>query len=369
MLISAPFFALLSLIIFIIGRKQKKLLYIIISAFIMGIGMYSYNTFIIFPIPLFILLCVDLLYYRKAYQLKALLVYICVFVVSASPLLYIMLSDPDFYFSHHRAYSILSTPDFLNGRLWNKSILVLLNGIQNLKSFFIGYHLDHIDSFGEFYNYNIIYLILICIGFLVALIQRKFYPLFILFYVLFLLSSSFFVFEGVYRRQIIAYTLLFYFIALAIQFMYSKVKNTHRNFVSLSLLAVITIVSLHNLYTYFISYAHSEHQKTVFAYEFTQAALKIDTSFKEYPIILYSSRFSCSHESFRFFELDSRCANSSHEFGLLPVQENTHASVHVFLDSYIPEHNQVSKELIITDKYEILDKHTHQVKGVILKSL
>lgn len=357
MLISAPFFQLISLILFFYGRKTIKFIFFVLSAIFTGLGIYSYNTFILFPFPFFLFLIIDIIDKKSVYDIKKFLLFFFFFLVISLPLIKIIVTNPQFYFSHHQIYSVFNKPEIREAKqIKEKAKLILANGIENTKYFFTGGKIDYVDSFGKYRPFNKFYLILFVLGLLIAILEPKESSRFFLFSMSFLLLGNLLTFEGVYRRQILNLVNFFYFVAFFLNYIFEKFKEKYQIIIFFIFLFIVLSLSLKNLILYFKDFPNNPETKFVFTQDLTQTVLKLKTLYKTpLPVFFFSSRWNCHYETIRYIIPDLNCQDLSKEFGQTFVLPGCQQSFFVLLNNYLENIQMIKGECPYGEEIKVSD--------------
>lgn len=367
MLISAPFFQLISLILFLYGKKTKKYSFFMLSAIFTGLGIYSYNAFILFPLTLFLMLIFDIIRKKSSYDFKKFIFFSIFFSIVTFPLIKIILTKPTFYFSHHKLYSILNKPEVKEEKeLLKKIKLIFINGINNTKYFFFGEKIDYVDAFGKYQSFNKFYLILFLLGLIISLVKKEKYSLFFLFSMAFFIFGNFLTFEGVYRRQILNLVNFFYFFNLAINYICQKFKKKYNFLIFSFFTVVILFLSKKNLELYFNHYPFDPETKFVFCKELTQTSLKLKSLYEPpIPVFFFSSRWSCNYETVRFLIPQLNCQDLSEEFR---EQEYTQIECKkcffVFLNNYLDNITMIKRKYPSGKEIRVVDEN-NEILGIV----
>lgn len=358
MLTTSLFFQITTLIFIFKGRKEKNFRFILIGGFFAGLGMYTYNTYILFPPLIILLLIFDIILSKfRRIEIKKLIFFILVFLAVSFPLLKIQINEPEFYSQHFKTYSILNKQEVKDEILINqKGKIILKDGVLKLYTFFKGKKLDFADGFGEFYSFNYINLILFMVGLVILFKHSGINKIFLLLSLILFLFSSFLTYDGAYRRIILSLPYLYFFMANAISYLIKKYKH-----LIIYLFAFILLSSAYNLQTYFLKFAQSSNAKWVFTYDLQKTIIElknINNSNKD--ILLFSDRWSCNYETIKYLYPNLNCQDKSKEFGTFTVKGISSKNIIVLMGDYIPYFNDFKnafprgKEKFIYDNHKII---------------
>lgn len=351
--IAAPVFAILSLIFLIRAARSKKNIEIALCGIFCGLGVYSYNAYIVFPVTIFSLLLIRIFISRfSSLHIKRFIVFTIFFLLSSSQLINFFIQNPNAYLSHFKQVSINSPSYEETTSLISKTILVLNNGFYNIKHFFIGNSIDYADGFGKYRTFDISIIFLFLGGTIVALIKvvkgKNFIYLFFIISFIFLLFSSGFGSinsSAIHRRQIVTIIYIFFFVALSIDFL-SKVKHSAIRKTSLiAIVIILFLTSAANLKIYFQKFANDSELKWVYAYQLVKASDFIKTLPQPAYVYFYSARWSYHYETLRFLLNDIPGEDRSSQFGTYSLINNNvdKTVVYLFLPDYQDSFLQAQK--------------------------
>ncbi len=327
MLISAPFFVTGTLYFFSLFLSNKTYLTLILAAAFCGLGMYSYNSYILFPPLLF--LAFMYLWAVKQISWKHILVFSLTFIITASFLLIQLASGPKEYFSHHKTISVLNQAEFKTGSTGKKLNFIYENGFKKTKAFFIGHQHDGADGYGDYQSIDYIILALATGGILTAIIKRNKFVLWLCIGLMIQMIPLFSTIDGYYRRVLIAYVFL-YIIAGYALFVLLQLVHERKKLVLLSVVSLLSVAQITlNLWQYFVLFPSSPIALFVFSPGVYAGLERIP---ENADVLLYSDRYSCEYETFRFL-LDGRECITYIEN--MPI-EDTNSYVKLYIDSYIP---------------------------------
>lgn len=328
MLISAPFFVIGTLYFFSRFLTSKSIPSLLITAVFCGLGMYSYNSYILFPPLMF--LAFFYLFLSGKISLRHFVGFIFAFAVSASLILSQIAADPKEYFSHHKTISVLNQAEFKAGNASEKLQFIYQNGLKKTKAFVIGHQHDGADGYGDFQGIDYIILVLATVGILVSIIKRNKYMLFLFVGLIIQTIPLFTTVDGYYRRVLIAYVFLYLFAAYALYEILKALRGKQRIIVVsvVSLFAVLQIGL--NLRQYFLIFPSSSIAQFVFSPGVYVGLQFIDD---DEPILLYSERYDCNYETFRFLLKGRTCIHYQDEFS---ITEDMNSFVKLYIDGSIP---------------------------------
>lgn len=370
MLNSVPLFQLWTLIFFIKGIQEKKLVYYALSGIFCGVGMYSYNVYIIFPVIIFLYLFYELFQtkFKKQNFINLGVLTFC-FLVISFPLLNYILLKPELYFSHHRTYSYNKMHLEDLNTTHNDTIRIFFrNGLRNTTIFFTGNVLDYGDGYGSYYSINYAFLILFFVGVFFHKKKRDKWHIFFLLSMLFsILVPSFLTRDGIYRRKILSLIYIFYFVSNAIDL----VSRNKRLKLSQTLFPVVilSIASIQNLFIYFLDFPKQESTQFVFTYELTELTKLINkTNATQGTLAFFSDRWSCEYETVRFLLPNIQCEDYSDRFGTLEIKDTYLEDTTIVLHGkYLNYQSNFDSLDLDKDKYEVVDPVNKRVLMQIYK--
>lgn len=367
MLITAPFFQILTYIFLFKWRKNKKLYYLILTAIAMGLGMYTYNSFVIFPLTIFGFLLYLLI--RSKFKLRLLgkiSVFTILFIITWSPLLRIIITEPDYYFSHYNGFSEIKNLEPLGFSILEQVETIILKGLPELANFFIGHSLDAADSFGKWSTFNYSFLLLAVIGIIYAVWRRTEKALFLIFSMPIFLSPIFLTVDGTYRRSILVLIPLFYLVALGINSIV-KIFSKYKIYILLGFVILVIFESFLNLHLYFFRFSQDLDSKRWFTNNLTQNALALSKIFEsDSKILFFSEQWSCHYETSRFLFNTKNCEDRSHEFGIFSLEYSQPKTIFVLMDKYQQNFLLIYEKYPNGIRYDVKDKN-NEVVGVIYK--
>lgn len=328
MLISAPFFVMGTLYFFTSFLSNKRYLSLVLAAIFCGLGMYSYNSYILFPPLLF--LAFMYLWVTKRISWKHVAVFTFTFVAAASILLVQLASDPKEYFSHHKTISVLNQAEFNAANTGGKLRFIYENGFKKTKAFLVGHLHDGADGYGDYQSIDYIILVFAVGGILTAIIKRNKFVLWLCLGLMIQMIPLFSTVDGYYRRVLIAYLFLYIIAAYAL-FLLLQIVHTRKKLVLLSVVSLLAVAQIIlNLWQYFTLFPSSSIAQFVFS-------PGVYAGLEEIPdnasIFLYSERYNCEYETFRFLLNGRKCISYTEN---VPV-ENTNMYVKLYVDGYIPK--------------------------------
>jgi len=193
----------------------------------------------------------------------------------------------------------------------------------------IGHHVDGADGYGNFQSIDYLILVFAIGGLITTIIKRSKYMLWLFVGLIIQLIPLFSTVDGYYRRVLISYIFLYIFAAYELHEILHAVKTKQKiivvSVVSLFAVAQITL----NLWEYFIVFPGSSIAQFVFSPGVYVGLKAIDDNAN---ILLYSKRYGCEYETFRFLLKGRNCIR--YEGTNTPAYSDVY--VKLYIDSYIP---------------------------------
>ena len=344
--ISAPAFVILTLIFLIRAERNKNNTDIALAGLFCGLGLYSYNAFVVFPITIFALLLIRIIASRfSTLHIKRFIIFTLIFLLSGSQLINFFIQNPNAYLSHFKEASVDNPSYQRAASLLSKTTLVVNNGLYNIKHFFIGYSIDYVDGFGKYRTFDISIILFFLIGLIVSCIKvvkrRNFLYLFFIVSFIFLLSSSAFGsinFVAIYRRQIVPVIYIFFFVTIFIDYL-SKIEHSIVRKISLTTIMIVLLLnSIASLKIYFQKFANDDRAKWVYAYQLTQISTFLHSLPKPLYVYFYSNRWSYQYETLRFLAQAIPGKDRSTQFGVYSLINTRPNDKVVYL--FLPEYSE-----------------------------
>lgn len=327
MLISAPFFVIGTLYFFSRFLTDKRYLSLVLTGIFCGLGMYSYNSYILFPPLLF--LAFMYLWAVKRVSWKHGVIFTLTFFISASLIIGQLAANPKEYFSHHKTISVLNQAEFQAGDTGEKLSFIYENGFKKTKAFLIGHLNDGADGYGDFQSVDYLVLAFATGGIITAIIKRNKYMLWLFIGLIIQSIPLFTTVDGYYRRVLMAYLFLYIFAAYALYELLHVFKKKQFVIVSIVSLLAVGQITL-NLWQYFLIFPGSSIAQFVFSPGVYVGLESINDNAK---ILLYSERYDCNYETFRFLLKGRTCVHYMEEAS---PENDTSAYVKLYVDSFIP---------------------------------
>lgn len=327
MLISAPFFVIGTLYFFSRFLTSKSYKSLILTGIFCGLGMYSYNSYILFPPLMF--LAFMYLWAVQRISWKHGIIFALTFFTAASLIIGQLSADPKEYFSHHKTISVLNQAEFKTGDNGQKLSFIYQNGFKKTKAFLIGHHNDGADGYGDFQSVDYLILAFSTGGIITAVIKRNKYMLWLFLGLMIQSIPLFSTVDGYYRRVLIAYLFLYIFASYALYELLHAFKKKQIVVLSLTTLLAVGQITL-NLWQYFVIFPGSPIAQFVFS---PGVYVGLESINDNANILLYSDRYDCNYETFQFLLKGRTCVHYLEEAS---PEVDSSGYVKLYIDTFIP---------------------------------
>lgn len=370
MMISALLFQSLALGLYFKFLSKQNNWWLISSAAFVGLGVYSYNSFLFFAGVM--VGVVGLMSWLGKDSIKKGLMFGLVTLIVAWPLVRIIIFQPDFYFSHYRLYSVWRQKEFqLLESKKEKIGYVVKTGLKNIKQFYFGGKLDYSDGFGAKYTFNFWVLSLAGWGLFYVIktlvIKRGNKVLWFMVISFAILHLSFFSYiDAVYRRGNFLVFYIFWFYAWGLAYWFKKWDG--QIIKQVGLISLVIIMGLGNGIFYFRNLMTDRRLELVFIPSMVEVGKKVSRlSLGEGDKIwFYSNSHSCKYETFRFLTDNHNCTDLSREFGKGNKPDFKSGDVVVVLGSYLTDRD-LDKKLSKESRGKITVSKKGKLLGLVYK--
>lgn len=370
MVISAPVFQIAALISLFLATRKKDNRSFAISGIFTGLGIYTYNAFILFPLtllthPAFAMSA----FTKKTSTRNHMLFFLVAFILILLPLIDFFLKHPIGYLAHFLAltpFVSIETSSVVS--LYDSPYTFILNAVANITHYIKGGAIDMGDSFGAYYTFFPVSAGLMLYG-ITASVKKGLFRKDFQFLALSLLIVSFglvLTTEGVYRRNILMLSYLYFFAGVGIQMLMTVSRSSVKQVISWSLIFLITVECLINLNTYFGLYARDGIDRFLFGNSLREVSTATDKLIPDdYHLYFLSSRWPCTYETVRYLDPHHACEDRSAQFGTysLSVPTNEKAAF-ILLDSYILKEQELLSLYPESTVWHIMDED--RMLGVIV---
>lgn len=377
MLNAAPFFQLLSLIFLVLARRRiHKWHWYFLTGLMAGIGIHSYNTFVIFPPIVFLLLFYDVVVSKwQKEKLIGMAVFSISFVIGGFPLLHYMFFHLNDYLQHHRTYAVLNHYEYASSHnALSQFEFIIRNGTQNIKNFYLGNKIDAVDAYGQTYSFHLIHLALAFMALITVILPKKilgvaytekakeifFYARFAIIGLIIIHLSAYLTFDAFYRRQILALVFLYFLISVGIYALY--IVTRHRNgFMLIALTVLLIYGAFSDITTYFKTTGISGSSHWVFASEISSAGKWIVEKAPDSALIgLYSDRWDCNFPSFIFHIGQKKCISMNHPDAIKLETLPKNNVVFVLLGNYMEKYPEIVRQFPLGETHSISSDYSSQ---------
>lgn len=367
MLISAPVFELLSLYFLIKAFSSGKNPFFALAGLFLGLGMYTYNTFPTFAVSLVFISLVELFFSNaKRRYTVSLLLFLSIFTITSLPLLKMMVLQPNYYFGHHTAYSSLARFYTDGSNHPESTIQFIKHGLVKTQDFFLGFSPDYVDAFGTIYSLEYPYILFFLFGVILIFRKSNKYEWYILITLLLSFSPLFLTVEGIYRRQILSFVLMYFCIAL----FFERALKIRRIGIFYILLLLIIFQSAGNLIYYFKYSPNTQVSNYLFLPNETQAAIEAGKIYKPHNYVLwYSDKWNCQYESVRYLAGFSECEDRSFKTDAAILYYSPHNTnvLFVLMPPYLSGINEIHTRYPGGATTTILDKKSGETNVILYK--
>ena len=325
MLISMPLMTTIAAAAILIALRSQTRWAWLIAGIVLGLGVYSYNGYVMFLAVAAVFLVLVLVLGRdnlKLYVAGATVLAIGL-VVAAFPLIHFAYSDPDFYFQHHRTVSILREPKlqaaqtvgekigYLAGRAWDAATLPLRHP-----------EIDFVDGMGGRGAMDPILGWLAYAGLLIAAARWR-SPPHLLLALAFVMGLSVLIMgsegTGDLRRPFVIVPFVYGLAGVAVitggRWVARSLGAKGRPIAYVGGAAILAAAAALNVWTYFGQIVREEHMDWVYASDLVDAldaAHEVDDPGR---IFFYSGRWPYNYETRLFLYPDTPGTDRSREFG------------------------------------------------------
>ena len=331
MLISMPLMTVLAASAVLTAIRSKRLLAWLIAGAILGLGVYSYNGYVMFVAAIAVLLVVVFIRGRDqlGFYTRGSAILIAGFLVAALPLLQVAYSDSNFYFQHHRMVSVLQEPNYqaaetlgekiqyFGGRAWDAARLPLRNP-----------EIDYVDGLGARGALHPIMGWLAYAGFLIAITRWRSPPhcMMVIVFVLGLATIMLGTEDlGEFRRPFMIVPFVYGLAGVAVAAggsLAARMVGGRSGYLVGNGVgaAAIVVAALLSAWTYFGEVVHQEHLDWVYASDLVDALDDAHAHADPGTVYFYSDRWSYGYETRRFLYPDTPGIDRSNAFGEFSLQ-------------------------------------------------
>ncbi|MGB2695730.1 MAG: glycosyltransferase family 39 protein [Dehalococcoidia bacterium] len=360
MVISWPLMELLTLLFLFLGIQTKRWLFFGLSGLAFGAGVYTYNAYPVFALPMALLFAwligrELLAWFTKNRTGRELLVFagqLILFAVmtgvAALPMI-LYASDPnEHYLNHHRSVSVLETDEWKADDLSGKVDFTFDRTRHFFYAAFWHGEADGADGAGTSAMVDRVSVALVAIGVLILLARwRRPSSIAVLLAFALLPIASIFTYNALFRRSVGLVPFIAVLAAMPLAFWWDRAKGfgpLWRNASYAGMAAIITFVGYQNFNSYFQKFPDTELAQFTYGVELAAASEYMHDLPGDPFVYLYSGRWGFDYETRRFLAPDVVGQDRSNEFGtfdLTPTQPGPVA--YVFLAPYLDQADEVAR--------------------------
>ena len=348
MVVSMPLMTTLAAAAILLALRSSTRWSWFAAGIVLGLGVYSYNGYFAFLGIVAVFLASMLILGRdnlRTYAAGVALLAIG-FVVSALPLLRVMYSEPDFYFQHHRAVSVLREPKlqeartvgekvgYFAGRAWDAAILPLRHP-----------ETDGSDGLGGRGAVDPITGLLAYVGLAIAVARWRSPPHLII-ATAFVLGLAGLILSiedwGELRRTFVIVPFVYGLAGVAVvEIGRAVARNAAAGWRRIAYVvgaAILVVVVAWNTWAYFGEIVHEERLDWVYAVDLVEALDAAHDFEDPGKVYFYSARWRYDYEIRRFLYPATPGVDRSKEFGTFTLEKTDDGPVtYVLLSPYAAE--------------------------------
>ena len=300
-------------------KRESYVLYAI-AGVVLGLGVYTYNADPVFVGAAVVFAFVLLITERKRWRELAprLALMLAVAFVVALPLISYIRDEKNDYLAHHRLISVLYKPEFEDTNLPGKARVLSDRTVDWVKLMTIEPKTDYTDATGNTPITDRLTLALLLIGVGFCLKLRRPGHLALLVFLLVLPVSAIVTLDGAARRSLgmAPFVAILAALPLAKGWEWAELSIGDKRLVGrLVLAAVLLVIAVVNVRTYFEDAGDSVDAKWVYVEQLAEASKYIE-SLPDHPYVyFYSSRWGYDYETRRYLAPDLKGEDRSDEFG------------------------------------------------------
>ena len=325
MLISMPLVTTLTAVALLSALRSARRWPWVVAGLLLGVGVYSYNGYVVFLAAVAAFLAVVLLLSRLEWRrhLTSFALMGAAAVLIALPMIRLALFSPEFYFQHHRLTSLLKAPgfssaetvgeriDYLAGRAWDAATLLYTHS-----------EIDFSDAMGERGALDPFLALLAYAGLVIALVRWRNPPhLLLAIVVIFGLGSVILGGEtwGELRRSLVTVPFVYGLAGVAAIEIVRAGRRVfgrfgHRLAAAGAAVVVVAAISWNGWY-YFGELAQQEYVDWVFVSDLVAGLDAAHVFGDPGRIYFYAPRWGYDYETRLFLYPDSPGIDRSREFG------------------------------------------------------
>lgn len=355
MVISWPLLEMITLFFLFLGMRTGRWLFYGLAGLAFGAGIYTYNAYPVFAVPLGLFLSWMLLQQQGpdlSQFLRRVALMIALAVFAALPMIIYAANTKNDYLAHHRMVSVLQTDRWKSGNLLDRADLVFDNARRYFSAAFWSGSPDHADGAGAEAMVDRLSLLLMIGGFAIFLWQwRRPSRIAVLLMVLLLPLGTILNTGGGKFRQtlgIVPFLAVLAAAPLALWWQRAGQLSTRWRRVSYAAIALIVCaIAYLNLSFYFGEFPDTEVVKYTFAQELADASQYLDDLPGDPYVYLYSGRWGFYYETRLFLAPEREGEDRSREFsatGSFSLEaDRSRDVVYIFMIPYLEQLRQVER--------------------------
>ena len=349
MLISMPLVTTLAAAALVVSVRSKKRWTWFVAGIILGLGAYSYNGYVVFLAVAGVFLATvmvlgreNLRHYVRGSALLGL-----GFLISAFPLIQLAVSDPEFFFQHHRFASFVQDPTYIDARTLGSKIGFFAERVWDAATVPLRHpEIDYVDGLGGRGTLDPILGLLAYAGLIISVAKWRSPPhlLMALSFVLGLCGIVLGVENvGELRRTFVVVPFVYGLAGIAAieggKWLARSFGKPRGELVAGAVVAVILVVAVAiNTWTYFGKIVNEDHIKWVYAADLVDALHLAHMPEQPGIIYFYSGRWTYDYDSRKFLYPDTEGVDRSREFGDYSLERLDDGPVtYVLLPPYVSE--------------------------------
>ncbi len=351
MVISWPLMELITLLFLFWGMKTGRLALYGLAGLALGLGIYTYNAYPIFALPLGLFILWAAMRQIGSEPLRfgrRIALMLAVAVIAALPMV-LYAADPDNAFlNHHRGVSLLETERWESGSLLDRADLLLDRTRDFITAAFWSGEPDGADGAGAEAMVDRVSLPLMIVGIAVLLWQwRRLSSVAVLLMIALLPLGTILTTQGTFRQTlgIVPFLAAVAAVPLAMSWEQSRrLPPLSRRASHAAIALVVAAIAYLNLSFYFGEYRDTAIAQFTFGPELADAVRYVEDLPGDPYVYFYSDRWSFDYEVRQYLAPDHEGEDRSHQFGTFSLVPNRRGEVvYLFLAPYEQQANEVAR--------------------------
>ncbi len=362
MVISWPLAELATLLFLFLGLRTRRWLFFGLAGLALGLGVYTYNAYPIFAVPLALFLIWAALWQRGRGLLRfggQVGLMIALAVLAALPLI-LYAADPDNgYLNHHHAVSLMETDQWESSGLLDRADLVLDRTRDFISATFWSGAPDNADGAGAEAMVDRVSLVLMVAGIGVLLWRwRRLASVAVLLMVAVIPLGTIMSVQGTFRQTLGMVPFLAALAAAPLDLWWERSKRLsavwrRASYVGVAL--VLAAICYLNFSFYFGEYRDTDLARFTFGYELADASRYLNDLPGDPYVYFYSDRWSFDYETRRYLAPDREGEDRSDVFGTFSLTRDRDGEVvYLFFAPYLDRIDEVERLYPGGTRYESL---------------